>query len=113
MSFIFHYYILLDITQHPTDATFCEGSNAVLNCSVFDTTDNNAANNTRWYTDENFSASVPSNMINNTHVGDVVISILTIKNVSLNDSGNGYFCVPALDTESDIGVISVAGKHSC
>ena len=113
--YIVHYYILLGITQPPASDTFCEGSNAELSCVVFDNSTNNAADTTGWFTDHNFPAAVPSNMTNisNTRDGDVVTSVLTIKNVSLNDNGNGYFCIPAYGTESNIGVISVAGKRSC
>ena len=110
--YIFHYYILLDITQHPTNATFCEGSNAILSCVVFENGTDNVVDTTGWYTNENPPAAVPPNMINNTRDGDVVTSVLTIESVSLNDNGNGYFCVPAYGNESDIGVISVAGKCS-
>ena len=49
-------------------------------------------------------------MISNTRDGDVVTSVLTIESVSLNDNGNGYFCVPSFPIASYIGVISVAGN---
>ena len=102
---------LLGIIQHPTNTKVCEGSNAVLNCVVFDNSTHNAANTTGWFTDDNPPALVPSNMINNTRDGDVVTSVLTIESVSLNDNGNGYFCSPAFGGMSNLGVISVAGKH--
>ena len=105
------YLSLLGITQDPTNATFCEGSNAVLSCVICDNSTNNAADTTGWFTNDNHPAAVP-NMINNTRDGDVVTSVLTIENVSLNDNGNGYFCLSAYGTKSDTGVISVAGKRS-
>ena len=100
----------LEITQHPGNDTFCEGSNAVLSCVVFDNSTNNAANTTNWYTNVNPPAAVPVNMISNTRDGDVVTSVLTVESISLNDNGNGYFCFPTFDVESNVGVISVAGE---
>ena len=107
----FHYLILLGIIQHPTNTEACEGSNAVLNCVVFDNSTHKAANTTGWFTDDNPPAAVPSNMINNTRDGDVVTSVLTFERVSSNDNGNGYFCFPTVGVMSNLGVISVAGKH--
>ena len=51
-------------------------------------------------------------MISNTRDGDVVTSVLTIESVSLNDNGNGYFCLPSARIESYVGIISVAGEYS-
>ena len=101
--------ISLDITQHPTSDTFCEGTNAVLSCVVFDNSTDNAADATSWFRDSNNPVRLPDNMINNTRDGDVVTSVLTIENVSLNDNGDGYFCLPSARIESYVGVISVAG----
>ena len=64
-----------------------------------------------WFTNGNPPVSVPVNMINNTRDGDVVTSILTIENVSLNDNGTGYFCFPTVGVMSNVGVISVAGEE--
>ena len=49
-------------------------------------------------------------MTSNTHDGDVVTSLLTVESVSLNDNGNGYFCLPSFGIISDVAVISVAGN---
>ena len=100
----------LDFTQQPRNVTVCEGSNAVLSCVVFDGSPNNAADNTVWAL-ANPLTTLPSDIVNNTRDGDVVTSVLTIEDVSLNDNGNGYLCVPALDDISDVGVISVAGRE--
>ena len=105
------YFILLGITQHPANVTLCQGSNAILSCAIFNNGAVNAADTTSWFRDGNISVRVPDNMISNTRDGDVVTSVLTIENVSLNDNGNGYFCAPAFGIGSDIGVISVAGKY--
>ena len=82
-----------------------------MSCVVFDNTTNNAADTTGWFADNNPPVRVLDNMINNTRDGDVVTSVLTIESVSLSDNGDGYLCVPSLRIESNVGVISVAGKH--
>ena len=82
-----------------------------MSCVIFDNSTNNAADTTSWFRDSNPPAVVLSNMINNIRDGDVVTSVLTIENVSLNDNGNGYFCSPAFGIGSDVGVISVAGEY--
>ena len=79
----------------------------MLSCVVFDNSTNDVADNTGWFRDDNPPVGVPSNMINNTRNGDVVISVLTIENVSLNDDGTGYFCFPSFAIRSYVGVISV------
>ena len=105
-------YYYLGITQHPGNDTYCEGSNAVLSCVVFDNSTNNAADNTVWFRNGNPPTAVSSSsMINNTRDGDVVTSVLIIESVSLNDNGTGYFCLPAFGIDNSyIGVISVAGE---
>ena len=108
--FSIHICCTLFLAQHPTNTKVCEGSNAVLNCVVFDNSTNNAADTTSWFTG-NPTFAVSSNMINNTRDGDVVTSVLTIESVSLNDNGDGYFCSPAFGIGSDVGVISVAGEY--
>ena len=84
-----------------------------MSCVVFDNGTNDVANFTVWYADDNPPVLVPAIMINNTRVGDVVTSVLTIESVSLDDNGNGYLCVPSLRIESNVGVISVAGGEIC
>ena len=108
-----HTYIL-GVTQHPGNNTFCKGSNAVLSCVIFDNSTINAANTTGWFGDNSIESFLilPSVnlkfMISNTRDGDVVTSVLTIKNLLLNDS-IGYICYPTHRVESYVGVISVAG----
>ena len=109
-----HIYIIchnlyVGVTQHPANNTLCEGNNAVLSCVVFDNSTSNAADSTGWFRDDNPNppVAVPSNMINNTRNGDVVTSVLTIENVTLNDNGTGYFCFPSIGIMSNIGVLSV------
>ena len=104
-------HIFPTVTQHPVNDTFCKGSNAILNCVIFDNSNNNAADTTSWFINGDNPAAVPDTMISNSRVDDVVTSVLTIKSVSLNDNGTGYICSPALYFESYVGVISVAGKH--
>ena len=109
--FSIHICCTLFLAQHPTNTIFCEGSNAVLSCVIFDNSTSNAADPTRWFTDGNPPAAVSSNMINNTRDGDVVTSVLTIESISLSDNGDGYLCVPSLRIESNVGVISVTGEN--
>ena len=104
-------HTFLTVIQHPANDTFCEGSNAVLSCVIFDNSANDAANNTGWFTNGDTPAAIPHTMISNSRVDNVVTSILTIENVSLNDNGIGYLCNPSLRIESYAGVISVAGIH--
>ena len=98
--------LLYILVQHPSIDTYCEGSNALLSCVIFDNTATNAADTTSWFTNDNPPAAVlDSYMINNTRDGDVVTSVLTIESVSLNDNGNGYFCSPSFGIRSNVGVI--------
>ena len=101
-------FTLLGITQHPANDTYCEGSNAVLSCVVFDNSTSNAADTTSWFIDIVY-VLVSSSMISNSRDGDVVTSVLTIENVSLSDNGTGYFCSPSFGIASYTGVLSVAG----
>ena len=85
----------------------------MLSCTVYDNSTNNAADSTGWLREDkdNPSVGIPSTMINNTRNGDVVTSVLTIGNVSLNDNGTEYLCFPSRGIESYIGTILVAGTH--
>ena len=50
-------------------------------------------------------------MISNTRNGDdMMTSVVTIRNVSLNDNGTGYFCQASV-IFSNVGIISVAGNY--
>ena len=102
---IYCIFTLLEITQHPANDTYCEGSNAVLSCVIFDNSTNNAADNTGWFTNDDFPVAVSSSMISNSRDGNVVTSVLTIERVSINDNGTGYFCGPSLRIESYVGVL--------
>ena len=102
----------IGITQHPTNDTYCEGSNAVLSCVVFDYSTNDDADTTGWFTNDDLPAALSSSMISNSHDDDVVTSVLTIiESVSLNDNGTGYFCSPLFGIRSYVGLISVAGEY--
>ena len=104
--------IIAGITQHPTNDTYCEGSNAVLSCVIFDNNTNNAADNTKWFDDDDPPVAVSSSMISNSRDGDVVTSVLTIESVSLNDNGIGYFSSPTYRIGSNVGKISVEGEYA-
>ena len=84
-----------------------------MSCVISDNSANDAADTTSWFIDGDNPAAVPHTMISNSRVDDVVTSVLTIENVSLNDNGTEYICSPAFRIESYVGVISVAGmrKH--
>lgn len=113
----FHYYFYcLVFTQDPADTTFCEGSNAVLKCVIFDNSTEQYGDSTGWYRRGFPSYLLPDNLQNTTRDGNVVSSVLTIKNVSLNDSGNEYFCLILHDSgfllQGPFAMITViAGKH--
>ena len=78
----------------------------MLSCVVFNNDTNIAANTTGWFRIANPPVGISSN-INNTRNGDVVTSVLTVVNVSLNDDGTGYLCSPTFGIRSYVGVISV------
>ena len=106
-------YFYVDVTQDPTSGTYCEGSNVVLRCVIFDNTTLGGANSTGWFINSNPPVSVPNNfMITNTRDGDVVTSVLTIENVPLDINNIGYFCSPAFNIGSDLAVISVTGEYT-
>ena len=79
----------------------------MLSCVVFDNSTNKAADNTVWFRVANPAVGISSNLRNNTRNGDVVTSVLTIENVTLNDTGTGYFCFPSINITSNIGMLSV------
>ena len=85
----------------------------MLSCTVYDNSTNNGADSTGWFREDNPPVLISSNMINNTRNGDVVTSVLTIDNVSLNDNGAEYFCFPAFGIRSYIGAILIAGTCTC
>ena len=110
------YTCILGYIRRPTNDTFCEGSNAMLSCVVIDNSADGAANDTGWFKDKDAPSLVQPTMdmrfmMNNTRDGNVVTSVLTIKNVSSNDDGTRYFCVPVYGFGSNPGVISVAGEY--
>ena len=98
--------------EHPVNATYCKGSVVVLNCIVFDNSTNNAADLTGWFNNSVLPIAVQTSMISNTRNGDdMVTSVVTIRNVSLNDNGTGLFCAPSFGVLSYAGIISVAGNY--
>ena len=102
----------LGIMEHPVNAIYCKGSTAVLNCTVFDNSTNNAADLTGWFNNSVPPIAVQTSMISNTRNGDdMVTSVVTIRNVSLNDNGTGLVCVPSFGVLSYAGIISVAGNY--
>ena len=103
------YSNFLYIGQHPRNDTFCTGSTSLLSCTVYDNTTSNAADNTVWFKVDDPPVGISLTMINNTRNGDVVTSVLTIDNVSLNDNGTEYFCSPSFGIRSYVGAILVAG----
>ena len=111
-TYVVHKFLYIDITQHPRNDTFCAGSTALLSCTVYDNTTSNGANSTVWFRVDNPPVLISSN-INNTRNGDIVTSILIIDNVSLNDNGTEYFCVPTFGIRSYVGTILIAGTYVC
>ena len=104
----------IGITQHPPNDTFCEGSNVILSCVIFDNGTDNTADTTAWYRGgEHNIIRIPDNRINNSCDGDVVTSVLTVGSVSLIDNGTEYYCAPSLDIESYTGTLLIAGNHKC
>ena len=110
--YVYNVIHFLGIMEHPVNATYCKGSTAVLNCIVFDNSTNNAADLTGWFNNTVPPIQVQTSMISNTRNGDdMVTSVVTIRNVSLNDNGTGLFCVPSFSVLSYAGIISVAGNY--
>ena len=110
-----HSYCSMFLTTgvHPRNDTFCTGSTVLLSCTIYDNTNNNAADNTNWFREDNPPVGIPSTMINNTRNDDVVTSVLTIDNVTLNDNGTEYFCSPSFGNRSYVGAILIAGTCIC
>ena len=114
-NYVCHYYYL-GVTQQPVNTAICEGSNAVLCCVTLVTSINNVTDITNWFRDDNPPVAVQPSlnmrfMINNIRYRDEVTSELTIKNVSLNDNGTGYFCHTTDIIQSNVAVITVASKQ--
>ena len=101
------FFFVLGITQHPANDTYCEGSNAVLSCVVFDNSTSGAVS---WFDDDDGAVDV--SMISSSRDGDALTSVLTIESVSSSDNGTGYSCYPTLRIRSYSGVISVAGEYT-
>ena len=101
----------LEVIQHPASATFCEGTDATLNCTIFDNSTTGLADNTVWFdaeTDATFSGSV----VNNSRHGDVVTSVLSFREVRLNINNTKYLCEPTITVISFVAVIMVKGENS-
>ena len=112
--YVYAYNVIhfLGIMEHPVNATYCKGSIVVLNCIVFDNSTNNVADLTGWFNNSVPPIAVDASMISNTRNGDdMVTSVVTIRNVSLNDNGTRLFCVPSLGIVSYAAIISVAGNY--
>ena len=105
---MFIYY--LEVDQHPANGTFCEGTDATLNCTIFDNSTSDVADTTGWV-NSTTGGAVPSEMVSNSRDGDMVTSILTILNVPLYINNTNYFCRPSLTEQSSVAVIIVIGKE--
>ena len=99
------------VVHHPANETFCEGTDAVLSCTISD--NNNVADNTVWF---NFTsrARIESNMdtvVNNNRNDDMVTSILNITDISVCLNNTEYICVPSLGIQSFPGVLIIIGEN--
>jgi len=88
----------------------------VLSCVVSDNSPTDVANNTGWIRDDTLPVIVnPDNdmrfMIDNTRIGNVVTSVLTIESVSSSDNGTAYYCLPTVGIRSFNGILSVIGEY--
>ena len=106
----------LEIVQHPANATFCEGTDATLNCTIFDNSTTGVADNTIWFNVTN-KASIQL-VDNNIRDGDIVTSTLPIMDISVYINNTEYLCQPRLGTASSVAVITVIGEnhthtHAC
>ena len=102
-------YILLEIVQHPANATFCEGTNATLNCTIFDNSTTGVADNTIWF---NVINGARIQLVgNNIRDGDIVTSILPILDISVYINNTKYLCQPRLGTKSSVAVITIIGEN--
>ena len=106
----------LEVVQDPANATFCEGTDATLTCTIFDNSTDRIANDTSWvnYTS---GARIISNMhmntlVSNSRHGNMVNSMLTIVNVSVYANNTEYLCEPKFRIVSSVAVIMIIGEKS-
>ena len=97
----------LGVVQHPANDTVCKGTNATLNCTIFDNSTDGIANSTSWVNNATERTIAGSMMVKNSRDGDIVTSVLIIMDVSDNST---YFCRPSHRTMSSVAVITVIGK---
>ena len=97
----------LGVVQHPANDTVCKGTNATLNCTIFDNSTDGIANSTTWVNNATGRTITGSMVLKNSRDGDMVTSVLIIMDVSDNSS---YFCRPSRRTMSSVAVITVIGK---
>ena len=104
-----------EVIQHPANDTFCEGTDAILYCTIFDNSTGKIADDTVWFnveTGETISGSKVNIRLNNSRDGDVVTSVLTLMKAQLNINNTTYLCGPTFTIESSVAVIIVIGENS-
>ena len=101
--------LTLEVVQNPVNATFCEGTDATLNCTIFDNSTTGVADNTIWF---NVTNKARIQLVdNNVRDGDIVTSILPIMDISVYINNTKYLCQPKLETASYVAVITVIGEN--
>ena len=100
----------LEIVQKPVDDTFCEGTDATLNCTIFDNSTERIANNAFW-SNLTSNGNIPDDLFSNNRDGDYVTSLLTIIDVSLYENNTNYICRAGSEVQSSAAVIIVIGKN--
>ena len=71
----------LEVVQDPANATFCEGTNATLTCTIFDNSTDRIANSTSWV-----NLTSGRRIISNMHMNALVKLTQQLKNFKkIND----------------------------
>ena len=112
LSLVAYSVYYAEVIQHPANDTFCEGTDAVLYCTIFDNSTDGIADDTVWFNAEN-DATISGSKVNNSRDGDVVTSVLTLMKAPLYLNNTEYVCEPTFTVgSSSVAVVIVIGENS-
>ena len=112
LSLVAYSVYYAEVIQHPANDTFCEGTDAILYCTIFDNSTSNIADDTVWFNVKT-GAAISGSRVNNSRDGDVVTSVLTLVKAPLSLNNTEYVCEPTITVESSsVAVIIVIGENS-
>ena len=112
LSLVAYSVYYAEVIQHPANDTFCEGTDAVLYCTIFDNSTDGIADGTVWYNVINDAIISESEDVKNSRDGDVVTSVLTLMKAPLDLNNTEYLCGPTFTIDSSVAVIIIIGENS-